>query len=67
VLHRPSLSGHVTCQTIDPTSDLYPYEPPATIWDALEWLFTLPGSGEVPAGYEGPWRYYLYTSASDGR
>lgn len=62
-----SLTGHVVCQTVDPAADLYPYEPPATIWDALEWLLTLPGSGEIPAGYEGPWRLYLYTSATEGR
>lgn len=62
-----SLTGHVVCQTVDPAAELYPYEPPATIWEALEWLLTLPGSGEVPAGWEGPWRYYLFTSATEGR
>jgi hypothetical protein len=62
-----SLTGHVVCQTVDPAAELYPYEPPGSIWTALEWLLTLPGSGEVPAGYEGPWKFYLYTSATEGR
>lgn len=62
-----SLSGNVTCQVVDQSSELYPYEPHTSIWEALEWLLTLPGSGEVPAGYEGPWKFYMFVSATEGR
>ena len=59
--------GAQTCETVDPNAELTPYDPPESIWEALEWLLTLPGSGEVPAGWEGPWRFYLFTSATEGR
>lgn len=65
---KANWAGVQTCQVIDPTSDLYPYTlPPSSLDDILDFFIDLEDAEGVPAGYEGPWRYYLYTSATDGR